>query len=461
MNGTNNNFSELVHLQSAKDADVVFGEGLDTYQRVGVKFLATAKRAVLADPVGLGKSAQAIRAAQEVGAKKVLVVTKKSLIYNWSHQLGLWATQNSTIECFDVVNYEQVALRLQEYIAGGYDALIVDEAHMIKSRGGRNKPVKRTRALYTLADKVPYVWLLTGTPILNRPDELWSLLHVTDKRKYSSYWRFVEQYCALGYHPWTGRQNVVLGIKPGKESELSTELATVVLRRVKETVQLPPLTRETLYLELVGTQKQLYDQMLREFFLHIEGMDVLHAPSVLAQYTRLRQITCTPALIGGEDVSVKTAAVLDLVETYASEHKILVFSEFASYVDILHKVLVPYGAVKIVGGMPAAQRDEAIQSITNNPLCRVLVGTLGAMGVGLNIQAADIVITTDKGWVPAAIEQAEGRAYRRGQTKPVHVVTLHATGTLDDHIDAVLTKKVEIIGVVDIIMQMLRTQKKF
>lgn len=451
--------SVLSALQSAQDSTILCGGGLDPYQRVGIKFLVTAKKAILADPVGLGKSAQAIRAAQEAGAQRVLIVTKKSLIYNWLEQIGLWVVSENMPERFDVVNYEQVALNLVQYVQNKYDVLIIDEAHMIKNRGTRNNPVKRTKALHTLADKIPYVWLLTGTPILNRPDELWSLLHTTDKRKYSSYWQFVEKYCELDYHAWTGKRSVVLGVKPTATEALSQELASVLIRRTKATVALPPLTRETVYVTLESVQQEMYTQMLQEFFLLLDNVGVLHAPTVLAQFTRLRQLTCTPALLGGPDVSAKTTVVLDFVESYADEHKILVFSEFAKYVDILHKALAPYGAVKITGDMSARRRDESIQQLNADPACRVLVGTLGAMGVGLNIQTASVVITTDRSWVPAVMEQAEGRAHRRGQTKPVHVIDLHASGTLDDHIAAVLTKKEGIIDTVDVIMQMLRTHK--
>lgn len=454
-------------LQKKDDSTVRYGDDLDAYQRVGVKFLATAGRAILGDDVGLGKTVQALRSAQEVGAKRVLVVTRKSLIHQWLYQKNLWTTWDYQYDVFDITNYEQVVLRLQEFLDKDYDVLIGDECHLLKNRGTRYKPVKRTQAFYKLANHIPNVWLLTATPVLNRPDELWSLLHIVNKRKYASYWNFIEQYCVLETHPWTGNHTVISGIRPDKKADLSAELATICIRRVKDELDLPPLTRETIYVSLGTKQRAHYDQMLNEFYLLLQERQteqgflndiILHAPSVLAQYTRLRQITCTPALVGLEDDSVKTEAVMDIIDSYALEHKILVFSEFSQYVDLLHKKMQPYGAVKITGKMSSKLRDEAIQRLNEDATCRILVGTTGAMGVGLNIQAASIVVFTDKGWVPAIMNQAEGRAHRRGQQKPVHTISIHATNTLDDYIDALLIEKQGIVDMMDIIARMAQAR---
>lgn len=455
-----NTLQYVVDLQQAEDAKVFYSDDLDAYQRVGVKFLSTARRAILADGVGLGKTVQALRAAIEVDAKNVLIVTRKSLIYHWQQQINLWIPIDKR-DVFSITNYEQVTRKLTQYVAQKYDALILDEAHLVKNKGTRTKPVQRTRAVYTLADRVPCVWLLTATPVLNRPDELWSLLRIVDKQKYASYWKFVDQYCDLDYNAWTGKRTTVVGLKQSVAAELSADLAPVMLKRVKETVQLPPLTREIIYVTLIGEQKKLYNQMLKEFFITLESEELLHAPTVLAQFTRLRQIACSPALVGGPNVSAKTNAVLDLVDSYAPDHKILVFSAFAGYIDLLHTALAPYGAVKITGALSAAKRDEAIQTLNTDIKCRVLVGTLGAMGVGLNIQTANVVINTDRDWVPAIMEQAEGRAHRRGQKFPVHVVTIHAQNTLDDYIDALLQQKGKAITALDIITQMAKLKGRW
>lgn len=438
-------------LKALSGVTVKHGDGLDSYQQDGVRFLATAGRAILADFPGAGKSAQSIRAVSEIGAKNPLVVTKKSLIYNWQHQISLWRAEDIL---FTVTNYEQVVRRLNEYINAKHDVLIVDEGHYIK-----NRRAARSKTIFKLAQTIPYTWILTGSLVMNRPDELWMLLHTLDRKRFRSYWKFVEEYCELEYNPWSGSKKPV-GIKPGASALLAEVLAPIILRRTRDAVDLPPLTRETIHVVLAGVQKDIYDKMLHEFYVLTDEAGFLHAPTVLAQLTRLRQIVCTPALLGGPDKSAKTDAILDLVDQYASDHKILVFSAFATYIKNLTSKLQEYGAVSITGDASAANRDQSVRAFSEDPQCRVLSGTYGAMGEGLNLQAADIVILADKDWVPANIEQAELRAHRRGQDKPVHVISVAADHTVDEYIERVLASKKEIIREIDVITQMLADRKR-
>ncbi|MGD9643998.1 MAG: DEAD/DEAH box helicase, partial [Elusimicrobiales bacterium] len=435
-------------LHTARDAEVAFGEGLDPYQRVGVKFLAEAKRALLADPPGVGKSAQAIRAACEVGARRVLVVTRKSLIHNWERQLDLWLPPGSRVE-FEVTNYEQVVRRLDELAKRKFDVLIVDESAAVK-----NRKAKRSQAVAKLARKVPYVWLLTGTPVLNRPDELWMQLHILYPDRYRSYWRFVERYCTLEHNPWSGGWKVV-GLNPVMAKALSEELSTVLLRRPRSVINLPDITREVVYVRLSGQQERIYREMERDFVASVSETEEVYAPSVVAQLVRLRQITCTPALIGGPDSSAKTEALLDLVESYAPDYKLLVFTNFARYVENLAPKLSGFGAVTVTGSMTAAQRAAAVRRFNEDPGCRVLLGTIGAVGEGLNLQGADVVVFLDKPWVPVAVEQAEARAHRRGREAPVHVVTLVAAGTVDEYVEEVLAGKEKLVREFDVVARLV------
>lgn len=443
---------ELIALQSSTDVQVACGDGIDPYQRVGVKFLTTAKRALLADAPGIGKSAQAVRAACAVDAKKVLVVTKKSLIYNWQHQVKLWSVGE---RCYEVTNYEQIVCRPEKYFTQPYDVLIVDEATAVK-----NRKSKRTKELYRLARKIPYVWLLTGTPILNRPDELWSLLHIIDHKRFSSYWRFVEQYCATEYNVWSGRERPV-GIKPGVDQILASDLSTVMLRRDRSVIYLPPLTEETIYIRLEGKQASQYHDMEQNFFIYWEDLgEVCHAPSVVAQLVRLQQLVCSPVLLGGPEQSVKTDVLLDVVAEYAEDHKLLVFTTFARYAQLLYQRLQQHEPAIITGSVSAKNRQLAVDRFNVDPKCRVLLGTYGAIGEGMNIQTADIVVHANKPWVPAMLDQAVSRAHRRGQEKPVHVISLCAVGTVDNDIEETLASKKEVINQFDIIARMVAERGK-
>jgi SNF2 family DNA or RNA helicase len=404
---------------------------LSPYQEEGARFLAERGRCILADEMGLGKTAMAIRAALLVGARDVLVVTKKSLIFNWRREIAAWGQDARTR--WDVTNYEQVVLRPQRYTGVRYDTLVVDEAAAI-----RNRKSKRSKAVRMLARRIPRVWLLTGTPIVNGPWDLWPLLNAVDPKGYSSFWAFVDRHIVTSHNGW-GVQ--LLGVKD--ERAFLEEISPVVLRRTKELLGLPPLSYEEVYVPLCPVQGRIYRDLRQDFLAVVAPGRLVVTPSVVALITRLRQVCCSPALIGGPDESSKTEAVMDLLEDVLPTGKALVFSAFAEYVKLLAARFSDAGwePAVITGDASEAERVHAVERFNGDRACRVLVGTIKAMGVGLNLQAASTVIFADREWTPAANEQAVGRAYRRGQTGPVHVASLIAPGTVEDFVRRKLEEK--------------------
>ncbi len=435
-----------------QNANLLLEKIPDSYQVEGAEFLVNAKRAILADDVGLGKTLQAILACRRCGGR-VLVITKKSpLIHNWLNEISecvpdlscdVYSTTKDVVPDTDfvVTNYEAAMRRIDVLLKQDWSVLIVDEAQYVK-----NRKAKRTKAIYKLAHAAEYVWLLTATPLLNRPDELWSLLHILYPQKYRSYWRFVDEYCLCERNFWGGTD--ILGVK--NHEKLASEIRPIMLRRTKEILNLPPLTQETMYIPLEGKQKTIYQEMKKHFIAVLDeaGDQYISAPSVLAQLTRLRQIVCTPALVGGPDQSGKTDALLELLSTYADCYKILVFTTFAQYARNIHsKIAETYGAEIITGEMNSEARWDAASRFQNCDDCRVLIGTIGTIGEGVNLQQADIVIFLNQDWVPANMEiQAIGRAHRRGRTRPVHVINLVVRDTVDEYIHrVVLPRKRDVI----------------
>jgi len=433
---------------------------LSPYQEVGVDFLINTKRAILGDDVGLGKTAQALVASTTVPGP-VLVITRKSLVPSWLYEISRWCphparvltTQSSlSFHGFNyvVTNYEVVTRRLPELL-GLFQCVIVDEAMAIK-----NRKAQRTKALHKLPRDVPYVWLLTGTLAENGWHEIWSLLHCIRPDVFRSYWSFIDQFFNWGYNYFGGRE--IYGLKNPRA--FAQAIQPYILRRTKELLNLPPLTSEIIYVPMDKYQQHLYEEIRKNFFAVVDTEKVVTAPTVLAQLTRLRQVTCSPALVGGQDKSAKTDTLIELLKDLTADHKVLVFTTFAEYVKLLLPKLQKFGAVALTGDMSTTARGEAVNKFQNDPSTRVFIGTIQAAGVGLNLQEADTVIFLNKSWVPGEnAVQAVGRAYRRGQTKPVSVYSLVMPDSVDEYIEDVLARKLKAVNAVEYIIRHMKGGK--
>ena len=422
------------------------------HQEEGVAWLCRVRRGILADEMGMGKTLQALEAANRLGARRILIVTKKSLTWNVRAEIERWnipgAVQILTTRTpfnesarWTITNYE-TAVRRKDLESRLWDVLIVDEAHRIKS-----PKAQRTQAVWRLARRAPYVWLLTGTLVVNhRPDEVWALLHALDRHRYSSYWRWRKAYCEEE-DVWSGGRVVATRVVGAKNVEaLRQELAQHVLQRSKAELGLPPKVYETLHVKMEGKQARMYRQMLQSYMAEAGG-EVLLAKNAMVRLLRLQQITADPRLLGDSAPSAKTEAILELLEDETEHRKALVFAPFAQYVKLLQDDLTRkgIGAVRITGDVPADERRKAATAFQEDPKVRVLLGTYEALGEGLNLTAADLVIHASLPWRPTDMWQAEDRAHRTGQTRTVQVVTPIAVGSVDEYVQRALARKESVI----------------
>lgn len=433
---------------------------LEDYQVTGKEFLKQGNR-MLADHMGLGKTIQSLAAAQEILADspdywKVLVITLSSLKIQWRREVRKYFTDDVAImgakdeipdAKFVITNPEALFHRkayrhegklryvTEERKIPKHHIVILDESHFYK-----NYNSKRTKKVREVTRRAEYVWLLTGTPTPNKPIEIYSQLNLMDK-SISSKWQLIEDYMVT-WHNGFGID--VGGVLPHRLSHWKEFLSQYMLRRTRELLDLPPLTEEYIYVGMNRQQEKSYKQMLYEMITTIDEEDYLMASNVLAQLTRLRQIALDYKLIGKKHSSGKTDWLLENLPKYTQDHKVLIFSAFSKYVDLLHDKLD--GAVKLTGGMSTTDRQEAVDRFTNEPDTRSLIGTIGAMGTGLNLTAASVVIFTDLPWTPDQVEQCYSRAYRRGQDDSVHIVKLVTEDSIEEHVINLLSRKEKIIS---------------
>lgn len=422
------------------------GVELKPFQRTGAAFLLEERRAILADRPGLGKTIESIAAADQLPDSRVLVVARKSILYQWQRSIERFsrfpdvavAERRSPLgpSRWVVTNYETVLAREEEFARQRFTVVIADEAVALK-----NPKAKRTRAFARLTRHTPYLWLLTGTPVRNHPKDLWSLLHLIEPERFSSWWAFVHVFLDW----WDGTWGTeVGGIKPVEvvRNEIHDLLLPRLLRREKGLLDLPELTEEVVEVPLDPRAEKAYRQMERSFSALTSDGRILVAANTLTQLVRLQQITHDPALCGLPGGSAKTEWILEWMEDHAEYEKAVIFTPFKEYAYTLHKALQKWSPVLITGDHTAKQREEAKRRLNQDDACRVLVGVDKAGGEGLDLQeAADVVIFAGKSWTPDTVEQCIARVYRQGQDRPVTVYSLTAPGTVDEDIEAVLRDK--------------------
>ncbi len=440
------------------------GVAVDLYpfQREGVAFLAATGRALLGDEMGLGKTVQAIAADAALRnrgeASRTLVVCPASLKAQWASEIRRFTDLEPTVvqgsprarlntyrehAPFTIANYE-LMLRDQAAVAGlKPDLLILDEAQRI--RNWHTKTAEAIKHIHT-----PFVFVLTGTPLQNRLDDLYSIMQVIDRRVLGPLWAYNERFIV---HE-EGRSKI-LGYR--KLDELRRRLAPVVLRRTKDEVklQLPERIDSRFYVGMTAAQRNLME----------EGVQTAARYAALAEKRPLRPVelkrlfsamqmarmACNAA--GLVDKETEGSPKLDefarLLEDLCADtdRKVVVFSEWETFgrLAAARAEALGLGYVRFHGGVPTARRGALIDRFRDDPDCRVFIST-DAGGVGLNLQFASSVINLELPWNPAVLEQRIGRVHRHGQTEPVLVHFLIADDSFEAGLEHTLANKQALFG---------------
>lgn len=438
------------------------------HQLDGIRKMANMGSFLLADEMGLGKSLQALTVAaidfERDWAKRVLVVAPASLKWNWYDECGKFSNFRATIldgdpktrerqiaefETFGyevlICNYEQVKVHLKRFNALRFDIAIFDEAHYLK-----NHKSQRTEACLKLRAKRNF--LLTGSPLLNQVDELWSLLHKIDPQRWPNYWQFVNRYAVKG--GYQGKQ--VVGTR--NRTELTMNLNEVMVRRLKkDCLNLPDKQYIEVKVDLSPLQRELYQQAAEDLEIDLPyNPTPMEIENSLVKYLRLKQICGTTACIEGyEDDSAKLDAVMELItpvlkdEPDSPAEPIVVFTQFRKvqecFVERCKKAKIT--VFELNGDTPKQERSEIVktwgQFRDKDGKPAVLCAMLQVAGVGLNMTQASKCVFIDKLYVPKLNEQAEDRIHRIGanETKPIQIYQIIARKTIEARIEAILRRK--------------------
>lgn len=438
---------------------------LRPYQIEGVEWLERLRamhlNGILADDMGLGKTLQTIITLTQYhqGKRKhpSIVICPTSLVYNWKEELHKF---NPKLKVLAVDGAPQARKKILADM-GGYDIIIVsysllqkdidfykecrfsyailDEAQHIKNRGTRNaKSVKMLQATHRL--------ILSGTPIENSLEELWSLFDFLMPGLLSTYDRFIEKYV----------RNATTALGNGLEA-LKKKTSPFILRRMKEDVisDLPPVSDIVYRCHLSETQKELYKSYAntaREELAKLvskEGFDKVQI-HVLATLTRLKQICCHPALFAKEQAEVGDSAKYDMLlellqNLIASNHRTVIFSQYTKLLHILREDLQKMGiSFEYLDGT-SKNRLGIVKRFNEDETIPVFLVSLKAGGSGLNLVGADTVIHYDMWWNPAVENQATDRVHRMGQMKSVSSYKLVTLDSIEEKIIELQNRKKELV----------------
>lgn len=450
---------------------------LYNFQKVAVGKILEEEIDLLNDEMGLGKTIMLLAAIRIMAVKaekkgkqfRTLVVCPNSAKFNWESEAtdkfdfevqvvnGTRAERSAQIEKraeITVVNFEAIRAKPiyedgnvhkkiigyefanEELFGFEYDFIVVDEHHRVKT-----PDAQVTRGFFQLEGKR---WLMmSGTPILNRPEEIWSVLHKLYPEDFPIYDRFVDAISIKN-------GGATVGYRPEPMGELRDFIQNISLRRRKDQVlkDLPKVIIAPRVIELTREARALYNEIRDEFILRMDNGEIRNINGALPQIIRLKQACFSPELYGGSKDSAKIVELKDIVrELVANGEKAIIFSQWSKATRIIQRELEAYSPAYVTGEINLRRRQEEIRRFNNDEDCKLYIGTIDANREAINLGVATYVVFTDKGWTPAGNDQAIGRSAAGGLrglealATTVNVIELQAEDTIEQRIEALLNYK--------------------
>ena len=466
---------QRVELSSAVDTDIELPKdrpiysNMREYQRVAPVMYMTGgrKRILIADEMGLGKSLQALGCAELAGHQRVLIVCPAVVKHNWGNEIVKWLNENFFIingwsgdiegVRFNIINYDLLSKRKEQLMAQGYDCIIFDEVHTIK-----NQKAARTKAALALAQGIEGIIAMSGTPILNRPNEFFTSLNMMLPAQFSNYWTYAQRYCNARRTDFgwdmSGASNIEHSAD-GITTPLNHLLRDFMLRRSMDDPriagEMPSLVQSLIQIDLPEQAQKQYkvehNSWMEEWQSQQSNWGSTDAGFALNMMTELRHIAGRLKI----DAAVKWAN-----EYFDSTGKpLVIFAHHKDVIESLFKKLANYkeptvrmnqgvydaNVEKITGETSAQDRQEFIQLFQEGEL-KFLICSTTAMKEGVNLDRANTTLFVEREWVPAWEQQAAARVRRMTQESATcHQVILSAKNTIDSMFDEVVAAKAELV----------------
>ena len=431
---------------------------LFAYQRKGVLFAAKAGRSLIADEMGLGKTIQAIAVAEllkkEMGISKTLIICPTSLKYQWKAEIEKF-TQSTVLvlegnplkrekiyksdeSFYLIMTYNIVSRDYHKLNALGADLVILDEAQRIKNW---NTKISRTVKKLTM----PYCVVLTGTPLENKLEELYSIIQFINPHKLGPLFAFLDR------HQVKDPSGQVRGYKD--LHEINKTLKSIMIRRVKKKVmkQMPERQDKVLFVPMTDSQftvhKEYADQVAKLIskWKRMGFLQEKDRQSLMICLNMMRMVCDSTYVIDQQTRhDTKLEELMDILEERLEDprEKVVIFSQWKRMTHLVEQELTEKGIgfVHLNGSVPSKNRGQLLDSFRDDFDCKIFLST-DAGGVGLNLQSASMVINIDIPWNPAVLEQRIARVYRLGQKNKVQIINLVSLGTIEHRMLDVLAFK--------------------
>lgn len=431
------------------------------HQEKGIKFLLTRKGAILADEMGVAKTLQAIVAALECGAKKILIVCPSSVKINWEREIQIFDNDTCIVDGrrwyekkFTIINYdilrnfhtvgnpkEEEAIINRQIVNAKFDLVIIDEAHKVKDKNSnRGEIMSEVCTKYG----VERVWLLTGTPVANRPMDFYNLLKLIKSPLVNNWQHYAKRYC-------DGKQ-ITTTLKNGKKKkiwitngasnldELNRRARNVFLRRLKsEVLDMPEKIVTNVYHEMNNSSRREYESLWDEYL--VERAKLKKRGTIerdLVELGLLRKFIAMEAIPN----------TIELVKNAIEEgEKVVIFTTFKDEQQELEEA---FGRECVVhnGDMNINDKQHSVDAFQNNPKIKVFIGNINSAGVGITLTSGTVIVFNSFSWVPGDNAQAEDRIWRLGQRNTCRIYYQLFLDTVSIRMLNTVNSKTDIINII-------------